>query len=150
MIDRLLEGVSRPALVLLALLLAALVAAPWFANDYLITTLILILYFAYAGQAWNVMMGFAGQLSLGHAIYVGLGAYTLFALAIAFGISPLWAIPLAGAIAAGVAIPVALLVFRLRGHYFAIGTWIVAEVFRLTASQISALGGGSGTRDGSD
>jgi branched-chain amino acid transport system permease protein len=47
--------------------------------------------------------------------------------------------------AASVSIPVALLVFRLRGHYFAIGTWIVAEVFRLTASQISALGGGSGT-----
>jgi branched-chain amino acid transport system permease protein len=45
----------------------------------------------------------------------------------------------------GLSIPVALLVFRLRGHYFAIGTWIVAEVFRLTASQVSALGGGSGT-----
>ena len=46
-----------------------------FANDYLLTVLILILYFAYTGQAWNIMMGFAGQLSLGHALYVGLGAY---------------------------------------------------------------------------
>ncbi len=55
------------------------------------------------------------------------------------------AIPLAGIIAAGVAIPVAFLVFRLRGHYFAIGTWIVAEVFRLLASQVAVLGGGSGT-----
>ena len=57
----------------------------------------------------------------------------------------MWAIPLAGVIAAVVAVPVAALVFRLRGHYFAIGTWIVAEVFRLLASQVSVLGGGSGT-----
>jgi branched-chain amino acid transport system permease protein len=69
----------------------------------------------------------------------------LFALAILAGISPLWAIPLAGLIAAGISLPVAFLVFRLRGHYFAIGTWIVAEVFRLIAAQVSLLGGGSGT-----
>jgi branched-chain amino acid transport system permease protein len=68
MIARLLDGVPRRALVLLALLLAAFVAAPWFANDYVLTILILILYFAYTGQAWNIMMGFAGQLSLGHAL----------------------------------------------------------------------------------
>ena len=60
------------------------------------------------------------------------------------GLPPLWAIPLAGVIAGIVAIPTAALLFRLRGHYFAIGTWIVAEVFRLLASQASVLGGGSG------
>jgi len=60
------------------------------------------------------------------------------------GVPPLWAVPLVGLVAAAVAIPVAALVFRLRGHYFAIGTWVVAEVFRLLASQVSALGGGSG------
>ena len=54
------------------------------------------------------------------------------------------AIPIAGLVAAVVAVPVAALIFRLRGHYFAIGTWVVAEVFRLLASQVSALGGGSG------
>ena len=58
---------------LLVALLAAFLAAPWIVNDYLLTVLIIILYFAYAGQAWNIMMGFAGQLSLGHAIYLGLG-----------------------------------------------------------------------------
>ena len=76
--------------------------------------------------------------------YVGLGAYLLFALTLLAGVPPLVAIPLAGAIAAVVALPVAVLLFRLRGHYFAIGTWIVAEVFRLLASQASVLGGGSG------
>src|SRR3979409_886826 len=76
MIARLIDGVPRRALVLLGVLLAAFVAAPLVAGDYLLTVLILILYFAYVGQAWNIMMGFAGQLSLGHALYVGLGAYS--------------------------------------------------------------------------
>jgi hypothetical protein len=67
-------GASGRASVLLAILLAVLCAAPWLAGDYLLTVLITILYLAYVGQAWNVMMGFAGQLSLGHAIYVGLAA----------------------------------------------------------------------------
>ena len=75
MLQRALAGAPPRALVLLALVLSALVAAPWASNDYLLTVLITILYFAYVGQAWNVMMGFAGQLSLGHAIYVGLGGY---------------------------------------------------------------------------
>ena len=61
------------------------------------------------------------------------------------GVHPLVAIPLAGVVAAIVAVPVAALMFRLRGHYFAIGTWVMAEVFRLLAAQMSALGGGSGT-----
>ena len=77
-----------------------LLVAPWFANDYLLTILILIFYFAYVGQAWNIMMGFAGQLSLGHALYVGLGAYTTAALYVHFGISPWLGLPVAVAIAA--------------------------------------------------
>jgi branched-chain amino acid transport system permease protein len=94
---------------------------------------------------WNLLAGYAGLVSVGQQAYVGLGAYILFAFAILAELPPLAAIPLAGIISAAVAVPVAGLVFRLRGHYFAIGTWIVAEVFRLTASQVSVLGGGSGT-----
>ena len=77
--DTLLKGVPSRALLLLSILMVALLAFPFYANDYLITVLILILYFAYVGQAWNIMMGFAGQLSLGHALYVGLGAYAAVA-----------------------------------------------------------------------
>src|SRR5204862_1742316 len=88
MIARLLHGVPRRALALLAVVLAVLVVAPVFANDYLLTVLIIILYFAYAGQAWNILMGFAGQLSLGHALYVGLGAYVAAALWLQYGIGP--------------------------------------------------------------
>ena len=65
---RLLGGVSRRGWILMLAVLATFLAAPWFANDYLLTVLILILYYAYTGQAWNIMMGFAGQLSLGHAL----------------------------------------------------------------------------------
>ena len=61
----------------------------WFINDYLLTILIVIFYFAYTAQAWNIMMGFAGQLSLGHALYVGLGAYTTAALYVHFGVASL-------------------------------------------------------------
>src|SRR5262249_1783991 len=73
------------------------------------------------------------------------GAYVLFALTMLAGVHPLAAIPIAGAVAAIISVPTATLLFRLRGHYFAIATWVVAEVFRLMAAQISALGGGSGT-----
>ena len=83
MIGRLIADVPRRTLVMLAVLLAAGIFAPFVVGDYLLTVLILILYFAYIGQAWNIMMGFAGQLSLGHALYVGLGAYTAAATGIA-------------------------------------------------------------------
>ncbi len=77
MIGRLWRGASRRALLLLGAVLALLAAAPVFVSGYVLSILILALYFAYVGQAWNVMMGFAGQLSLGHALYVGLGAYVI-------------------------------------------------------------------------
>jgi branched-chain amino acid transport system permease protein len=127
------------------IILAMLAAAPWWGGRDDLQLLSEIYAYVALASLWNLLAGYAGLVSVGQQAYVGLGAYTLFALAILFGVSPLWSIPLAGLIAAGLSIPVGLLVFRLRGHYFAIGTWIVAEVFRLTASQISALGGGSGT-----
>jgi len=136
---------SRIGLTLGALVLVVLVAAPlWGGRDDLE---LLSEIYAYVSLAslWNLLAGYAGLVSVGQQAYVGLGAYLLFALAILAGLSPLAAIPLAGLIAGAVALPVAGLVFRLRGHYFAIGTWIIAEVFRLTASQVAVLGGGSGT-----
>jgi branched-chain amino acid transport system permease protein len=83
-------------------------------------------------------------VSVGQQAFVGLGGYVLFALAILLDVNPALAIFVAGPVGALIAVPVALLIFRLRGAYFAIGPWVVAEVFRLLASQISVLGGGSG------
>jgi branched-chain amino acid transport system permease protein len=135
---------SHIGMALSAAALFALAVAPlWGGRDDLQLLSEIYTYVALA-SLWNLLAGYAGLVSVGQQAYVGLGAYILFALAILVGLSPLWALPLAGLIAAIVAMPVAGLVFRLRGHYFAIGTWIIAEVFRLLASQVSVLGGGSG------
>jgi branched-chain amino acid transport system permease protein len=135
---------SRIGMAAFALALLLLAAAPaWGGRDDLRLLAEIYAYVALA-SLWNLLAGYAGLVSVGQQAYVGLGAYVLFASTILAGIHPLLAVPVAGAVAAIVALPVAGLMFRLRGHYFAIGTWVVAEVFRLSASQISALGGGSG------
>jgi branched-chain amino acid transport system permease protein len=139
------DHTARAGLGVLAGLLIVLAAAPlWGGRDDLRLLAEIYAYVALA-SLWNLLAGYAGLVSVGQQAYVGLGAYLLFALTILAGVPPLWAIPIAGVIAACCSLPVAALIFRLRGHYFAIGTWIVAEVFRLIASQLSALGGGSGT-----
>ncbi|MFL5050619.1 MAG: branched-chain amino acid ABC transporter permease [Xanthobacteraceae bacterium] len=135
---------SRIGVVLLAGLLAILAAAPLWGERQDLRLLAEIYAYVALASLWNLLAGYAGLVSVGQQAYVGLGAYVLFALTMLAGVPPLAAIPLAGAIGAIVAVPVAILIFRLRGHYFAIGTWVVAEVFRLLASQVSALGGGSG------
>ena len=135
---------SRIGLAAFALALVLLAAAPaWGGRDDLRLLAEIYAYVALA-SLWNLLAGYAGLVSVGQQAYVGLGGYVLFVSTILAGLHPLLAVPIAGAVAAIVALPVAGLMFRLRGHYFAIGTWVVAEVFRLSASQISALGGGSG------
>ncbi len=93
---------------------------------------------------WNLLAGYAGVVSIGQQAFVGLGGYLLFALVVFTGIPVLAALPLAGLGCGLVAVPSARLLFRLRGPHFAIGSWVLAEVFRLAFAQISALGGGSG------
>ena len=146
MTDRLFDGVPRRGLALLALGLAVLLAAPWVANDYLLTILIIVLYSAYTGQAWNVMMGFAGQLSLGHAIYVGLGAYAAAALYVHFGIGPWLGLAAAVAIAVACGAVIGFLAFRfgVGGVYFAILTIAFAEFARIGFDHFQWVGASSG------
>jgi branched-chain amino acid transport system permease protein len=135
---------SQVGVALLAVGFIVLAAAPfWGGRDDLRLLAEIYAYVALA-SLWNLLAGYAGLVSVGQQAYVGLGAYVLFGACILGGVHPLAAIPLAGIVGAVVALPVAALMFRLRGHYFAIGTWVVAEVFRLLASQVSVLGGGSG------
>jgi branched-chain amino acid transport system permease protein len=136
---------SAIGLTVVAVLLIALAAAPWWAGRDDLHLMQEIFAYVALASLWNLLAGYAGLVSVGQQAFVGLGAYMLFALTLLADVPPLWAIPLAGLIGALVAVPVAALVFRLRGHYFAIGTWVVAEVFRLLAAQVAALGGGSGT-----
>lgn len=104
----------------------------------------LFLYLSLA-TLWNFMAGYAGLVSVGQQAYVGFGGYILFSLTIFMGVHPMVALIGVGILGALIALPVATLIFRLRGAYFAIGTWVIAEVFRLSFAQVSSLGGGSGT-----
>jgi branched-chain amino acid transport system permease protein len=146
MIARLADGIPRRALIGLVLVLSIFVAAPLVADDYLLTVLIVIFYFAYTGQAWNIMMGFAGQLSLGHALYVGLGAYTSAALYVHFGIGPWLGLPVAIAVAAVAGAFIGFLAFRfgVAGVYFAILTIAFAEFARIGFDHFAWVGGSAG------
>jgi branched-chain amino acid transport system permease protein len=132
--------------VLLAILGAAALVFPWLAGPYALSVGTLILYFAYTSQAWNVMMGFAGQLSLGHALYVGLGAYTAGALYFHFGIGPWAGLPLAVVVAAAAGVAIGVLAFRfgVSGVYFALLTIAFAEFTRIGFDHLSWTGGPGG------
>lgn len=137
---------TRRGIVLLALLGVALLVAPLFADRYVMSVLTTVLWFAYVGQAWNVMMGFSGLLSLGHALYVGLGAYVSAALFVHFGIGPwlgIWVAMLA-ATAAGCFIGFLGFRFGVRGVHFALLTIAFAEVARIGFDHLQWFGGSGG------
>ncbi|WP_299599343.1 branched-chain amino acid ABC transporter permease [uncultured Tateyamaria sp.] len=136
---------SRIAMIVAVLALIVLAAAPWWAGRADLRLMGEIFLYLSLACLWNLMAGYAGLVSVGQQAFVGFGGYMLFALTIFGGLHPITAILMAGMLAAVLSVPIAALIFRLKGAYFAIGTWVVAEVFRLTFAQISALGGGSGS-----
>ena len=93
---------------------------------------------------WNLLAGYAGLVSIGQQAYVGLGGYALYVFTEMLGMHPLPGLLLVGVVTALVSPVIAVPVFRLRGAYFSIGTWVVAEVVRLLIQQNPWLGGGSG------
>jgi len=142
----LIAATPKRALVLMLVLAVVLLTLPAFANAYILSVAVLILYFAYLGQAWNVMMGFCGQLSLGHSLYVGIGAYVSAALFVHFGIPPwlgIWASVLA-CMAAGAAIGVLAFRFGIGGVYFALLTIAFAEFTRIGFDHLDWVGGSGG------
>src|SRR6202030_4184817 len=138
-------GASRAAAAGACVILLLLAALPAFAGRDLIQDLIFLFYMLALAQCGNLLAGYAGLISVGQQAFVGLGGYLLFALTIGAGIDPIAAVVLSGLIAAVFAVPTAFVVFRLRGPYFAIGSWVVAEVYRLVFAQFKQLGGGTGT-----
>src|SRR5258705_3016979 len=136
---------SRAFALVGCLVIAALIGLPLIASRSLMQDLVFAYYMFAVAQFWNLLAGYVGLVSVGQQTFVGLGGYLLFALTVVAGLDPLLAILLAGVIAAILAIPTAFIVFRLQGAYFAVGTWVMAEVYRLVFSQVKALGGGTGT-----
>ena len=118
-------------------ILLAVVALAAFGLPLVVTSptylqiLILLFFYAYLTTAWNLVGGFAGVLPLGHSVFVGIGAYTSTILTLQYGVSPWIGMLVGGLLAAVVGVIIGLPTFRLRGAYFAIGTWVLAEVVKL-------------------
>ncbi|HZQ75594.1 MAG TPA: branched-chain amino acid ABC transporter permease [Burkholderiales bacterium] len=136
----------RRETVLLLGLLLVLLAFPAFAGPYALAVATLILYFAYTGQAWNILMGFAGHLSLGHALYVGVGAYAAGALFFHYGIGPWAGLWLAMLLCMLLGALIGFLAFRfsISGVYFALLTIAFAEFTRVGFDHLDWLGGPGG------
>ena len=133
------------AFVVFAIVVALMALTPVSQPVSTINNLTQLLILVVIGIMWNLLAGYAGLVSIGLQAFVGLGGYVLLELADHNGVQPFLALGLAALICGAVALATSFVVFRLRGGYFAIGTWVVAEVFSLITAQINSLGGGSGT-----
>src|SRR5581483_5139596 len=135
---------SRVFAVLAAVLLVGLVSLPVWGDAGDMRLIAEMAYYMALAQLWNLLAGYAGLVSVGQQAYVGLGGYMLYYLTGVWDVNVYLALVAGGLFAGLMAIPVSIAVFRLRGAYFAIGTWVVSEAFSLAASLILVLGAGSG------
>jgi len=124
--------------------LAVLMMAPPFltSNQFLLHLAITVLLWTLLGVSWNLLGGFAGQVSFGHATFFGVGAYATMILYLRLGLAPWYGMALGGAAAVLVSLPIGLICFRLRGPYFSLSTLAVAEIVRLIALNWDALTNG--------
>ena len=135
---------SWAGLVIVLPILLLLAAAPYMVGRGMQQSLVTLFSLIVLGTTWNLLAGYGGMVSIGQQAYIGIGAYGLVYLADTIGLDPFIVVPVAVVIAGILALPISFLAFRLVGGYFAIGTWVIAEVLRLITVQIPALGGGSG------
>ena len=135
---------SRIGLGAAVAVVLGLASLPWWADSSALRLVVEAVCLLVLAQMWNLLAGYGGLVSVGQQAYVGLGGYALVTLADLGGLDPFLCVPLGGVIAALAALPVSRVAFRLQGGHFAIGTWVIAEVFRLAVANTRALGGGSG------
>ncbi len=135
-----------PALLISSIVIVGgLFSVPLWGSSSLMRTLVEFISLLALAQLWNLLAGYAGMVSVGQQAWIGLGGYALIVFADDLKVNMFLAVFLAGIVAALLALLTSALVFRLRAGYFAIGTWVVAEVFRLlVASSTDWLKGGSG------
>jgi branched-chain amino acid transport system permease protein len=134
----------RLAIVMVAVVIG-LVSVPLWAGSFAMRSIIELMSLLAIAQMWNLLAGYAGLVSVGQQAWIGLGGYAMLVLADDLGVNLFLAVLLAGIVPLVISIPTASLLFRLRGGYFAIGTWVVAEVFRLlVSSSTDWLKGGLG------
>ena len=135
----------RTQLLVGAAVFIAMAAAPRFVTDvYTQNVLILTLMYAAVSQSWNILGGYCGQISLGHALYFGVGAYTTSVLFVTYGINPWIGMVAGGVLSALLALGLGWPCFRLKGHYFSIATIVIAETGLLLAHNWDFVGGATG------
>ncbi len=124
--------------------LVALVTLPKWGDASTMRKMVELLTLVAVAQIWNLLAGFAGVVSVGQQAFIGLGAYGMVVLVNNLHVDLFLAVPIAALATALISIPMGLVAFRLRGSYFAIGTWVLAEVTSLVVTNNSSVGGGSG------
>ena len=135
----------RPHLALAALVVGVLAVVPLVTNnEFLMNTLVLIFLCGTMGHGWNILGGYAGQVSLGHAVMFAAGAYTTAILFVYYGITPIVGIPVGGVVAAVVGLALGAATFRLRYHYFAMATLAAALIVRVIFFRWEWVGGATG------
>ena len=135
---------SRATAVVGLALVAAVASMPWWAGSGILRTGMELLYYLALAQIWNLMAGYGGLISFGQQAFIGIGAYALVLFSYRLGLDPYSTLAIGAALAGLFAWPMSRLLFRLHGAYFAVGTWIFAECWRLLFANWSWLGGGSG------
>ena len=135
---------SRIGMTFWTVLVATLIAVPYWGDRQMMRLLTEVYSFVALASLWNFLAGYAGLVSVGQQSFVGLGGYTLYLCALWAGLNPMVGLPLAGVLGGLVAVPIVLLLLNLRGAYFTIGSWVVAEVFLQIFQLVPAVGGGSG------
>jgi len=136
--------ITRPGVVFLLATVIIVVATPLLGGRSELRLAIEIGYFLALAQMWNLLAGYIGLISVGQQAFVGIGGYSLYVATTFFGLHPLVGMGLAGVVTGFLAIGAGAFLFRLEGAYFAIGTWVFAEVVMLFIAQVNVLGSGSG------
>jgi branched-chain amino acid transport system permease protein len=134
---------SRVALVAAVPVVVVLAVLPYLVVPNVTRLLVDLFTLVLLATMWNLLAGYGGMISVGQQGFIGIGAYSVL-VADLVGVSPFFGLALAVVAAGLLALPTTALVFRLNGGYFAIGTWVVAEVYRLVTVEFTAVGGGSG------
>jgi branched-chain amino acid transport system permease protein len=135
---------SRIGVAFWIVLVLVLIAVPYWGDRQAMRLLTEIYSFVALASLWNLLAGYAGLVSVGQQTFVGLGGYTLYLCALWAGVNPMFGLPLAGLVGGLISLPIVVLLLKLRGAYFTIGSWVVAEVFLQIFQLVPAVGGGSG------